>query len=734
LEKSESPLQINRHTPSNKILDSLDTQSCFAKNTAKQNEKEAELIRITQSLNLAQEIAKIGSWDYDVASDRVYCSEALFTILGINYEEGFAPKYADLLAMICPEDRDVFDNHFQKTKYLGRKMELEYRIQKLDRSILTVNVKAEAKKDGTGKINRIIGVLYDISVHVQTENRLKESEKKFEMIAGNLDVGIWSMDYPTHQLVYVSTAIEKITGYCAQFFISGKMDWTDLIHPDDIKNYHKLQVKRYKGKMLHHQYRILNACGEVKWLEDKTFPILDSKGNLIRLDGIIQDISERKRTEEKINYFAYHDFLTELPNRRRLDQKLEKLIANYQVNKSKFALLSLDMDRFKFVNDTLGHGIGDALLVEISRRLSTVSEDNTVYRVGGDEFTIIQQNPHEMDPISFGKEVVSEIQRPFQIEGYDIHITTSIGIGIFPDDGDSLKKLQLSSDIALYRSKELGKNNVQLFTKALSIEANKLFTLENDLRKATQKDQFILHYQSRVDTLSGGIVGAEALIRWNHPELGLVPPGEFIPLAEETGVINEISMWVIQQVCKQLKEWEGNGYQLVPISINLSARTLMKADLVIKIKENLSKYSISPKLIEIEITEDSLINNEGSTLPTIQHLRDLGIAIAIDDFGTGYSSIGYLKKFKVDFIKIDRSYIKDLLENMEDSIIVQSIILLAKGFQLKIVAEGVETEEQWERLKLLNCHNIQGFLFSKPVPAEQFEGLLLKDIEEMIVK
>jgi diguanylate cyclase (GGDEF)-like protein/PAS domain S-box-containing protein len=733
LEKSELPIRTNQNIPT-KMPGDLEHIRCYTKGIRMQNEKEAELIRITQSLNLAQEIAKIGSWDYDVASDRVYCSEALFSILGIQFEEGFAPKYADLLAMICLEDRDIFDHYFQRTKNTGSKMDLEYSIQILDHSIITVHVKAEAKLDNNGKVNRIIGVLYDISELVQTESRLKDSEEKFEIIAKNLDVGIWSMDYPTKKLVFASPALEVLTGYNGQSFITEQMEWEDLICPDDINEYRKLQANLHNGEMLHHQYRILNAHGQVRWIEDKTFPVLNSKGNLIRLDGIIQDISERKRNEEKVNYFAYHDFLTELPNRRMLDQKLEQLIVDYQANKDDFALLSLDLDRFKFINDTLGHGIGDTLLCEVSRRLSSISEDHAVFRVGGDEFTIIHQNLLEKDPIAFGKELISEIERPFQIQGYEIHITTSIGIGIFPCDGNSRDQLQLSSDIALYRAKELGKNNVQLFTQSLSIETKKIFALEADLRKAIHNDEFILHYQSRVETKSGEIVGAEALIRWNHPKLGLVPPGEFIPLAEETGVINEISMWVIQQVCKQLKEWEGNGYQLVPISINLSARTLMKADIVIKIKENLSKYSISPKLIEIEITEDSLINNEGSALPTIQHLRDMGIAIAIDDFGTGYSSIGYLKKFKVDFIKIDRSYIKDLLENMEDSTIVQSIILLAKGFQLKIVAEGVETEEQWERLKLLNCHYIQGFLFSKPVPAEQFEGLLQKDMEEMIVK
>jgi diguanylate cyclase (GGDEF)-like protein/PAS domain S-box-containing protein len=704
----------------------------LAKNLTKLDQKEAELIKITNSLNLAQEVAKIGSWDYDTESNFVYCSEPLFSILGMKNETGKVPTYENLLEMILPEDRDKFDQQFQRTKQHGTEMNMEYRIQRQDHSFITAQVRAIAKKDSNGKVARIIGILYDVSDRIITENRLKESENRFNNIAENIDVGLWSMDVLTKQVVYVSPAVEKFTGYTRQDFLSGQKCWVDLIHQDDVKNYSKLQSKLLDGEMLHQQYRLIHANGDLLWMEDKTFPILNAEGQLIRLDGLIQDISERKRNEEQINFFAYHDYLTELPNRRMFDQKLEQWIAQDQGRNDKFALFYLDLDRFKFVNDTLGHEIGDALLSEISKRLLSIAGNNNVFRVGGDEFTIIQPNLLAKDPVALGKELVREIRKPFQIEGYEIHMTTSIGVSIFPDDGETLKELKMNSDAALYRAKELGKNNVQLFTKSLNSESYKLFTLENDLRKAIQRDEFVLHYQPRVDTLTGEMVGAEALIRWIHSKWGLVSPCDFIPLAEETGYIHEISEWVFHQVCQQLNEWKGKGCHLVPISINLSAKTLLKADLVQIIKENLSTYSISPNLIEIEITEDSLIKNEGLGLSTIQLLRDMGIKIAIDDFGTGYSSIGYLKKFKVDYIKIDRTFINEIHENSEDSILVQSIILLAKGFSLKIVAEGVETEEQWKHLKLLNCHFIQGYLFSKPLPAEQFTYSFLLDKKNIL--
>jgi diguanylate cyclase (GGDEF)-like protein/PAS domain S-box-containing protein len=535
------------------------------------------------------------------------------------------------------------------------------------------------------------------------------------------------MNFLTKKETFASPAIEKISGYPAEDFLSGKVNWESLIHPDDTENFYKQQEVLRQGKMCNHIYRIIDRNGHVKWIENKTIPILNEDGELIRLDGIVQDISPRKLDEEKINFLAYHDYLTELPNRRKFDKELEAMISRKKATNEKFALYYLDLDRFKFVNDTLGHDIGDKLLQKAAKRLSLIAGNHTVFRVGGDEFTIIQDGILEKEPVKLGEELIREMERPFQIEGYEIHMTTSIGISIFPDDGYSLKKLIMNSDVALYRAKELGKNNVQLFTKSLIAESYKLFTLENGLRKAIQRKEFVLHYQPRVDTVTGEMVGAEALIRWNHAHLGMVPPGNFIPLAEETGFIHELSEWVIQEVCKQQKEWKEMGCHLVPISINLSAKTLMKADLVKKVKEYLTKYSVPAQLLEIEITEDSLIKNEGLGLSTIQHLRELGLSIAIDDFGIGYSSLSYLKRFTVDYIKIDRSFIKEIHANDGDSTIVQSIILLAKGFHLKIVAEGVETVEQWELLKSLNCHYIQGFLFSKPLPAQQLTNLLLGD-------
>ncbi|WP_071394888.1 sensor domain-containing diguanylate cyclase [Bacillus tuaregi] len=481
----------------------------FAKSQTELVQKELELTKVTNSLNLAQQVAKIGSWDYDIETDCLFCSESLKEILGFDNQQKVVINYENLLKMIYfQKDREYFDHHFQRIKHSGGKMDLEYKVKLLDDHMITLRVTAEAKKDKHGRISRIIGIANDITDQVLTKSKLKESEEKFEKIAQNIDVGLWSMDYTLNQIVYVSPAIEQIAGYHPEVFLTGEKTWEELIHPDDMENYRHHLNSLFHGEIVSQQYRIINAHAEVRWLEDKTFPIIGANGELIRLDGIVQDISERKEHEEKINFIANHDYLTKLYNRRMFDQKLEEFISK----KDKFVLYYLDIDRFKFVNDTLGHEIGDGLLIAISERLSTLVGNDLVFRLGGDEFAIILTNIQEYDYLALGQEIIREIEKPFQIEGYDINISTSIGGNIFPDDGETLSELKSNADVALYRAKDLGKNNVQFFTKSLNSETYQLFNLENDLRNAIRNDEFSLYYQPKVDTFTGEMAGAEALV------------------------------------------------------------------------------------------------------------------------------------------------------------------------------------------------------------------------------
>ncbi|RDU38176.1 PAS domain S-box protein [Neobacillus piezotolerans] len=695
----------------------MDTTGGFmdTANNAKDNET---ILKIEKSLDMAHEVANIASWDYETDRDYVFGSEALFSILGMNQHKMIDTTYPNMLEMVLEDDRNVFDYHFQNTKKTGKRMELKFRVKRADGTMITVQLRAEAIKDENGKVSRIFGVLRDISNDLLKETKLKESEEKLEKIASSLDVGIWSYDFELERMVYVSHGVEAITGERNELLLLGERKWKDYIHHEDLEKYQSNYSKLRQAKTIIHQYRIIDVYGIEKWIEDRVFPISNSRGELIRLDGIVQDISERKLLEEKMNYYAFHDNLTDLPNRRKLIEVLTGMVSCH----NKFSLLYIDLDMFKNVNDRLGSRIGDQLLQELTKRLTAKYTNlGEFYRIGGDKFALILRQMTEPSRLNLiGREIIDSIRQVFYIEGFEIHITASIGMSIHPTDGQTVEDLELNTEVALRRAKELGKNRLQLYTESLSIETFKLFSLESDLRKAILLEDFILHYQPRVNTLTGDVVAAEALIRWNHPLFGLISPAEFIPIAEESNLIDQISFWVIEQVCKVQRQLIQSGDNIVPVSVNLSAKTIMRADLIPTILNYLERYGIEPNLLEIEITENTMIKAEMAAISAIEKLKEIGIAISLDDFGTGYSSISYLKKFKVNYIKIDRSFITSMLVSQEDARIVESIHLLAKGFNLKVVAEGVETTEQLKRLKQLNCHYIQGYLFSKPIDEEQF--------------
>lgn len=585
-----------------------------------------------------------------------------------------------------------------------------------------------------GKIVGVYGIAKDITELKLTEARLKENEVQFHHIFNSLDVGVWSWDIRQHKLLYVSKAIETISGMNPLDFKKGFRNWKELIHPEDRAEFKMNQIELRNGIPCQYQYRIMDVMGNVKWIDARTFPVLNSEGELVRLDGLITDISKKKLEDEKINFYAYHDYLTGLPNRRKFEEELEKTIINKKEKAEKFALLYLDLDRFKFVNDTLGHSVGDELLKKVSNRLSKrLRPHDHLARLGGDEFAIIlNQLGDANETITIASSIIIDIERYFKVNEYDLHITTSIGIGIYPQDGQTVSELLANTDVALYRAKVMGKNNSQLYSPSMNIESYKQFVLENDLRSAVFDKEFILHYQPKVDPKTRQTIGAEALIRWNHPEWGMLSPAEFIPLAEETNIIFELGDWVLSTVCKQINQWKIEGKPIVPVSINISAKRFLKDDLVTKLVKILDETNVETKWLEFEITETSIIQNEEKSLAMINLLKEIGITISLDDFGTGYSSISYLKKFKVDFLKIDRSFINGIQSCSDDEAIVKSILHLAHDLNMKVVAEGVETEEQLAFLLQHQCDVIQGFLFSKPLEAEGFMELLSNDHMQII--
>ncbi|WP_033542153.1 bifunctional diguanylate cyclase/phosphodiesterase [Planococcus sp. CAU13] len=436
-----------------------------------------------------------------------------------------------------------------------------------------------------------------------------------------------------------------------------------------------------------------------------------------------RDITDRKQLEEEITYLAYYDNLTDLPNRILLDDILEKEIKKAERAGQKLAVLYLDLDRFKTINDSLGHSCGDFLLREVAKRLNRdVPESAVVSRRGGDEFTIILPNLESRNEvIELVERIVNSFAEPFLLKGNEAHIKTSIGISLYPEDGDTAEMLIKNADAAMYKSKEKTGTYHHFFKSEMSERNFENITLENALYKALENNELVIYYQPQIDSRTGGIMGAEALLRWNHPLKGMISPLDFIPLAEETGLIVPIGKWVLLNACRQLKEWHVRGFKDMTVSVNLSGRQFEEDDLIPMVKSILAETALAPEYLHIELTENQIFKNTEVTIDKMRELKMLGVKIALDDFGTGYSSLGYLKNFPIDTLKIDRSFMFDIIKYKDNAAITSTIITLAQNLSLNVIAEGVETEEQIAFLKERNCYIMQGFYFSKPIEAGMFE-------------
>ena len=440
-----------------------------------------------------------------------------------------------------------------------------------------------------------------------------------------------------------------------------------------------------------------------------------------------QEVIIEERTSE-IRYLAYYDSLTELPNRVLLNDRLNQEITKAQMTGTKIAVLYLDLDRFKMINDSLGHSYGDLLLSDTAKRLSSIIPTNAIIsRQGGDEFTIALPNINDKhDVIQIVKKVIDSFSTPYHLKGNEVYIKTSVGISIYPDDGDSVEILIKNADTAMYKSKEISGNSYHFFRTGMDHRTFETMKFENALYKALELDELEIYYQPQIDNRTNTVIGAEALLRWNHSKDGMISPAEFIPIAEDTGLIVPIGEWVLKTACNQLKEWHEQGHTSMSVSINLSARQFEESNLFYIVKSILEELDLAPESLHLEITENQIIKNKEGTLNTLKQLKGLGVNIAIDDFGTGYSSLGYLKNFPISTLKIDKSFIQDITIDHDNSAITNTIITLAQNLHLNVIAEGVETKEQVDFLMARDCHLMQGYFFSRPLNTEEFEENFLK--------
>jgi diguanylate cyclase (GGDEF)-like protein/PAS domain S-box-containing protein len=468
-------------------------------------------------------------------------------------------------------------------------------------------------------------------------------------------------------------------------------------------------------------YSLLRPDGVKRWIRISGEPVFDDDGRFCGYRGVGRDVTQAALAEQKVHELARYDSLTGLPNRSMFLGELERTIARARRAGSGFALCFIDLDRFKSINDSLGHGAGDELLQVMARRLrAALRESDLVARLGGDEFVVVLEgDAGGADLTRLGHKMLAAIAEPLTLHGCSVLVTGSIGIGRYPGDGDSAATLLKHADAAMYLAKDRGKNNVQFYTAELADQAARQFALESELRLALVRRELVLHFQPKVDIASGRMRSVEALVRWLHPQRGLVPPGEFIPLAEERGLIVAVGRWVIQAACRQMRDWREAGLVPPPVAVNLSPRQFASDSLIDDMVDALTLYGVPPTDFEVELTEGVLMADPDRANDVLQRLFAMGVRISIDDFGTGYSSLSYLKRFPAQTVKIDRSFIRGLPADRDDTAITQAVIAMAHSLGLGVVAEGVESQEQLALLRQLGCDEAQGYLLGRPMPADE---------------
>jgi diguanylate cyclase (GGDEF)-like protein/PAS domain S-box-containing protein len=568
---------------------------------------------------------------------------------------------------------------------------------------------------------------YELEDKVKRRTReLEESQQRYKSLFEQSSASIYSLDLEG-KITSINSACEKLSGYSSAELLGNSV--FDLLD------------RKSKELSLSYFSRVIDAGPQnfeipfttkhkSKLELDITFIPIKVDNMVIGTYGIVKDITENKKSRQRIHHMAFHDSLTGLPNRRLFQSTLEELVSDLKNTSLKAAVMYIDLDRFKGVNDTLGHETGDQLLVAVSNRLKNcLRNTDLIARQGGDEFTVLLPNLiSKADAVIVAEKIINALNEPILINEQELAVSSSIGIAIFPEDGKDSVTLMKNADAAMYRVKEEGKNNYLLYTPEINEIAAKKFTLEKNLKQALKQNELLLYYQPQIDVRSNKIIGAEALVRWKHPELGLISPCEFIPLAEETGLILPMSEWILKTTCSQMKLWLEKGYELPKIGVNISPKQFQLNNFIDIISGILKNTGLKGEYLDFEITESIAMQEENEVISKILELRRMGSTVSIDDFGTGYSSLSYLKKFPITTLKIAQQFVSEIQSDSDEEAIVSAIIAMAKNLNLNIIAEGVESEAHVKFLSNQKCHIMQGYFFNRPMPAEEFEKLLAKKL------
>ncbi len=658
-----------------------------------------------------------GLWEWDIKSGEVFYSNKFKEIIGLRHKSS-ETKIETWIGRIDPRDKAAVVKKLEA--YLNGQANsflAEHRIN-IEGETRWMSISGKVSLDKKNRPAKLTGFISDITAKKEAQLALKSSEEQFSLFMKNLPAGAFIKD-EQGTFVFANDYLNRFFG--KESLVN--MNFRDILPSQSSKSVQeKDQITLQLGADTSEE-KLKDIAGNEKYFQTHKFVI--NKDNKRYIGGIYSDITEQKKTQTKLNILAHYDLLTNLPNRMMFQESLKNMISKANRNTSKIALMFIDLDNFKMINDTLGHDYGDLLLQEVAARLKKILRaEDVVSRLGGDEFTVILDDVKDTAyPSIVAQKIIDTLSQPIKLKDEMGYIGASIGISIFPDDTDSMEQLIKNSDLAMYRSKNEGKNVYRYFTEDMNADASEKLELTNDLRTAIEHEQLTLYYQPIVDTKTNKLSSFEALVRWNHPKYGLVTPDNFITLAEEGGFMVKVGKFVIKKACAQIKVMQDAGLN-AKVAINISSKQLTQNHLEQTVKNIVSESGINPHLLELEVTESFLMENIEQVEKVIKNLKEFGISTAIDDFGTGYSSLARLKKLSISKLKIDKSFINDIPNDEDDMVITEMIITLAKQLNLDIVAEGVETEAQVAFLKEKGCHLMQGYLFSEAIPE--------KDINEFI--
>ena len=691
------------------------------------------LRRSEERFRAMSDAAPLGIFVSDADGACEYTNAAYHKISGLSFDEALGMNWS---MAIHPEDRERVLAEWRIAARSQAAFQTEFRFLQGDDRVVWTRINSAAIRDGKTSLG-LIQTVEDISERKAAELELLAAEdalfaekERAQVTLDSIGDAVLSTDLYGN-VTYLNLAAEKMTGWSREEAVGHPLDEVFRILEGTsrqiVANPARVAISQNQTVGLSNNCILIRRDGLELAINDSAAPIHDRDGLVIGAVLVFEDVSESRAMTLKMSHLARHDFLTGLPNRMLLTERLSQAIGLAQRHQRQVALLFIDLDCFKNINDSLGHTIGDQLLQSVGERLlATVRATDTVCRQGGDEFVILLPEIEQpQDAAHIAQKLLDAFAVPHLIGGQELHITLSIGISVYPDDGVDLDAVLQNADTAMYHAKTSGRNNFQFFRVDMNTRAVRRLLIENNMRRALKQAEFVLNYQPQINLASGEITGAEALIRWRDPVLGAIPPGQFVPIAEECGLIVAIGRWVLREACQQVKVWLDSGLRVPSIAVNISAVEFRHKSFLEGLSQILDETGLTPDCLELELTESLLMHDVESSATVLESLKAMGIKLAIDDFGTGYSSLSYLKRFPITTLKIDQSFVRDITTDINDATIVSAVVGMGRNLNHRVIAEGVETREQFEFLSARQCPEGQGFLFSHPLPAEEFARLLV---------